>query len=155
MTSVEPNVPGDLSAFEASVVELIRSLGLLQPHQTPCGQPLHVSQAHALREIAANPGMSQQGLATELGLARTTVSELVTALVARGWVERWRVDSDRRLRCLKLTAAGESVERDVSASRRALLGDIFASVEESERTAFVAVLQKLSGAARGARTAVR
>lgn len=154
MSSVEPKVPG-VSEFEASVVALVRSLGLLQSDQTPCGQPLHVSQAHALREIAANPGISQQGLATELGLARTTVSELVTALVARGWVERCRVDSDRRLRCLKLTAAGESVERDVSASRRALLGDIYASVEESERAAFVAVLQKLSEAARGARTAIR
>jgi len=95
----------DVARFEANLVEFVRSFGLLQPDRTPCGQPLHVSQAHALALIAGDPLISQHGLTVSLGLARATVSELVTELCERGWVTRERATTDRRVWRLELTDA--------------------------------------------------
>ena len=55
-------------------MHLVRSLGLHKPDETPCGQPVSVAEAHALLEIAREPGISQNGLAGRLKLEKSTVS---------------------------------------------------------------------------------
>lgn len=141
-----------VAAFEANLVEFVRSFGLLQPDRTPCGQPLHVSQAHALSAIAATPGISQHELTTTLGLARATVSEHVTELVARGWIERRRCDEDKRMQRLTLTPAGERVAGQIARSRHALLTEILGELDDDERASAIAVIGKLAESARVART---
>lgn len=138
---------GELVAFERGLVAFVRNFGFLQPERTPCGQPLHVSQAHALGEVAGNPGVSQQQLATELGLARATVSELVTELSRRGWITRRRDDADRRLQRLYLTATGRDIARDIAESRRKFLARILDDIEPSERAAVIAAVGKLAAGA--------
>lgn len=137
-----------LAAFEAGIVSFVRSFGLLEPGQTPCGQPLHVSQAHALREIAARPGIMQNELARELGLARATVSELVGQLVERGWITRTPAEGDRRVRCLDLTVPGARVAADIADARRELLAGMLGDVDRTERAALIAALDRLASSAR-------
>jgi DNA-binding MarR family transcriptional regulator len=137
-----------VARFEANLVEFVRSFGLLQPDRTPCGQPLHASQAHTLSIVAASPGISQHDLTIELGLARATVSELVTGLCERGWLTRARASDDRRIQRLTLTADGRRVASQVASSRQALMSDVLDSLDPDERDLVVDALARLAVGAR-------
>jgi DNA-binding MarR family transcriptional regulator len=57
------------------------------------GTPLHMSQ-----------------LAQRLVISRPTASRVIDRLVARGWVERWHDEGDRRVVLLALSAAGRQAQ---------------------------------------------
>ena len=59
------------------------------------------------RKTAAGEVMTIGGLATELGLDRTSVVELVDDLVRRGLVSRSKDPADRRRVLVSMTTAGE------------------------------------------------
>lgn len=140
----------DVVAFEANLVEFIRSFGLLQPDRTPCGQRLHVSQAHALAIIAAYPGISQHDLTISLGLARATVSELVTDLCDRCWLTRERSGADRRVQCLALTETGLRIAGQVADARRELMVRMLDALDPAERPVLIDVVGRLAASARRA-----
>ncbi|MGC1310416.1 MAG: hypothetical protein WA885_24565 [Phormidesmis sp.] len=48
--------------LQESLIALIRAFGLHQPHQTPCGQPVAVAEAHALMELSSARSLSQKKL---------------------------------------------------------------------------------------------
>jgi DNA-binding MarR family transcriptional regulator len=77
---------------------------------------LDLTPAHAgiLRAIASEPGPSQQALSARLGLLPSRVVAYVDELEDRGYVERRRNPSDRRLHALYLTAAGKKLMRRLS-----------------------------------------
>src|ERR1700730_7598776 len=70
--------------------------------------------AGILRAIATEPGRSQQALSARLGLLPSRVVAYVDELEGRGYVERRRNPSDRRLHALYLTAAGKKLMRKLS-----------------------------------------
>src|SRR5580658_1482608 len=106
------------TAFQESIVQLVRSLGLHKPDETPCGQPISVAEAHALLEIAREPGLTQNGLATRLRLEKSTVSLIAGMLERRGWVRRVRDERDSRFVRLHLTKRGITANANVAESRR-------------------------------------
>ena len=68
--------------------------------------PLGLTPAHAglLRAVAADPGRSQQAVATELGVLPSRLVALVDELEQDGLLERRRNPGDRRHHALHLTA---------------------------------------------------
>ncbi len=125
------------------MVALIRALGLHQPERTPCGQPVAVAEAHALMELAREPGLSQSGLASYLRLEKSTVSRIVTMLERRSWVERQRDGADARIVHVSLTAAGREAVATIAAAREAKFAEIFAAIPESKREALLDSLDTL------------
>jgi DNA-binding MarR family transcriptional regulator len=77
--------------------DLVASIDLTPPH------------TGILRAIAAEPGRSQQALSGKLGLLPSRVVAYVDELEDRGYVERCRNPTDRRLHALYLTASGKKV----------------------------------------------
>src|ERR1700730_17696811 len=77
---------------------------------------VHLPPPHAgiLRAVASEPGRSQQALSARLGLLPSRVVAYVDELEDRGYVERRRNPSDRRLHALYLTAAGKKLMRRLS-----------------------------------------
>ena len=142
----------DVARMGAAVMGFVRDFGLLHPDQTPCGRPLTVAQAHALAQIEAHPGITQRDLGATLGLARATTSELVADLVARGWLTQTPSESDRRQRCLELTAAGRRIHDDVGAVRRRLMRDLLAELPPAEQARLVDAVELLADTARRYRT---
>ena len=65
-----------------SIQRFVRAFGLLAGDQTPCGQPLAPSHAHALlvlleREcVAPANALKQQELASALGLDKSSITRL-------------------------------------------------------------------------------
>jgi DNA-binding MarR family transcriptional regulator len=101
-----------------------------------------------LRLLVENPGVSQQDLATRLGIAPSTLVPLMDRLQGRGLVERRRSDADRRNYELRLTDAGWALFADLRAEAAAHEQAITAGLEPEERAALRALLSKLV-AARG------
>jgi DNA-binding MarR family transcriptional regulator len=72
----------DADALRTLVQQFVRQFGLLAESETPCGQPLHTSHAHALMILlhADKAGIHQAALARQLGIDKSNASRLVHRL---------------------------------------------------------------------------
>ena len=141
-----PESPSDELA--ANFVEFIHSFGVLRSDTTPCGQPMSVSTAHALCELATGPPLNQRDLADRLGLSPSTVSRLTDQLVAKGWAER-RPDpdsTDTRVRLVTLTTAGEHVAGQVLAARGERFARLLDAVPADRHATVIEALHLLKAA---------
>lgn len=132
--------------LQHELVGFIRAFGLLSTEQTPCGQPLAPSDAHALTEIAAGP-VSQRDLVVRLRLDRSSVSRLVDRLVSRGWVERIP-GYDRRTVRLAATDRGRTVAARIATSRGQRFGALLDAVPPDQRETVLDAIKMLTDAAR-------
>ena len=86
--------------------EFLQALGLHRPDQVPTGFDLSLSEMFALLALSAGAPVSQQALAEQLHLEKSTVSRLIQHLERRGWVRRVRDLHDTRMFKLQLSEAG-------------------------------------------------
>jgi DNA-binding MarR family transcriptional regulator len=132
-----------LDDLEPRLVAFVRAFGLHQTERTPCGEPISVSQAHALTELAGEP-LSQAELARRLRLDRSVVSRLADALEERGWLRRERHPQDQRAVRLVLTGEGRAAADRLAGARRARLATLLDGVPESERDNVLRALDVLT-----------
>jgi DNA-binding MarR family transcriptional regulator len=99
------------------VVAFVRAFGLHHPDQTPCGQPVSVSEAHVLMELGQAGPLRQKDLVTYLQLDKSTVSRLVGKLQRRGWLDRESDPRDGRAVSLFLTEAGRQTAKRLAVAR--------------------------------------
>jgi DNA-binding MarR family transcriptional regulator len=129
----------------ADFVGFIHAFGVLRSDTTPCGQPMSVSTAHALCELATGPALSQRDLATRLGLTASTVSRLVDQLVEKGWAERC-VDTDStdtRIRLVVLTSDGDRIASQVLDARAQRFARLLDAVPDDKHSTVVETLHLL------------
>jgi DNA-binding MarR family transcriptional regulator len=136
----------DVAALQDRLAGFIRAFGLHQPEQTPCGQPIPVSEAHALIELARDAPFSQAELGRRLRLEKSTISRLVDQLAGRGWVARGRDLRDGRAASLRLTPAGQQTAADLAAARRQKFAHLLAAIPESERDTVLHALTTITEA---------
>jgi DNA-binding MarR family transcriptional regulator len=107
---------------------------------------LDLTPPHAgiLRVIASEPGLSQQALSDRLELLPSRVVAYVDELEDRGYVERRRHPSDRRLRALYLTAAGKKLMRKLSELARQHEHRFTAALDAEQRSALRGMLTTLA-----------
>jgi DNA-binding MarR family transcriptional regulator len=86
--------------------EFLQALGLHRPDQVPTGFDLSLSEMFALLALSAEAPISQQALAEQLHLEKSTVSRLIQHLERRGWVRRVRDLHDTRMFQLRLSDSG-------------------------------------------------
>lgn len=82
-------------------------------------------------------------LSSRLYLAYSTTTDLVDRLERAGFVVRSRDTADRRVVLVKLQETGHLVIEKVMDARRAYLGGVLKSVDESERLQILRVLNLL------------
>ena len=122
--------------FQKQMIELIRAFGLHKPDQTPCGQPVAVTEAHALMALTSDEPLSQKQLGTVLSLEKSTVSRLVSQLQKRGWIARTRSVKDKRMIELRLTDSGRTVSAQLAEARQAKFQRVLSAIPV-EQQAFV------------------
>lgn len=120
-------------ALQDQIVGFIRAFGLHQPDRTPCGQPVPVSEAHALHELGPVEELGQLELGRRLRLQKSTVSRLVANLIAKGWVQRQEDPADGRAARLTLTPAGRTAAADLAAARAQRFSTLLAAMPEADR----------------------
>src|SRR4051794_33125278 len=106
----------ELAELERHLTGFIRAFGLLAADVTPCGEPVPVSEAHAITELAGAGPLSQRELGDRLQLTKGTVSRIVRLLAERGWVRQLR--HARGGVELRLTSAGRAAAKRIALGRQ-------------------------------------
>ena len=136
----------DADDLADAVVSFVRCFGLHRPERTSCGFDAGVADAHALSELDRGP-LRQMDLVDRLGLAKSTVSRVVAAMVKRGWVSREATDSDGRGVVLALTETGSDAAGRLRVARRHRMEMLLDQVPVGRRRDVVDVLHLLQSAA--------
>ncbi|MDB4897576.1 MAG: Transcriptional regulator, MarR family / Acetyltransferase [Firmicutes bacterium] len=135
--------------LQLRIQRFIRSFGLLDQERTPCGQPLPTSQAHALQLLGSAEALTQQALADQLGLDKSTTSRLVAQLVDRDWVAKAVNPRNRREAHLALTERGRTALREVQASASVKYAALWQQIPPAKRPQILESLALLTDALRG------
>jgi len=105
---------------------LVRELGFME--STLAGTELSPSGVHAIVEIGRRESVNAQALATTLRLEKSTVSRLLKALIADGYVSDERDSRDTRQKRLRLTGKGQetlaAISRYADQQVRAAVADL-------------------------------
>lgn len=137
----------DVEAVSNAFAALVRSLGLLRPDTTPCGQPMSITEAHAIDELHRAGPATQQHLAGALRLQKSTVSRLVDQLEQAGVVARDTNPNDRRSVLVSLTDLGATRAGRLDDARHDLFSGLLSQLTPDERATVVAGLTRLKEAA--------
>ena len=136
--------------LQASIQAFVRSFGLLVTRQTPCGQPVTPSIAHALMALLErqNAGRHtyQHELAELLGLDRSSVHRLCARLEADGRVRQEPAPDDARTRRVALTPSGERMASNIQAASLQRFTRIVDAIPASKRRALLDGLNVLTAA---------
>lgn len=135
--------------LQEQMMKLVRTFGLHQPEETPCGQPVTVAEAYTLTELAREEQLSQNELVQQLNLAKSSVSRLVNKLVKREWIARKRSPDDGRVWLLSLTKAGQQTADNLSQARQAKFAQVLQHIPEKEQENVLAALEVLVQAMHG------
>ena len=145
---VEQSSTKEALELQRAVFAFVRGFGLLATHETPCGQAVPVSQAHALTELARQ-SLTQLQLGAALGLTKSTVSRLVDQLVDQRWATRTTDPTDGRRSVVVLTTGGRTRAQDISEARASRFRRLLDCVEPAERehvTSAIRILAKATDA---------
>ena len=100
-----------------------------------------------LLSVRQNPGVNQTDLVRLTGIDRSTLTEILRRMTARGWLRRDRRPTDRRTNALRLMPAGQAVLGDVFAAAERAQARILAPLAPTDRAAALRVLARLAGLA--------
>jgi DNA-binding MarR family transcriptional regulator len=100
-------------------------------------------QYATLLAVEKIPGIAKTQLADTVALDRSTIGELVLRLEARGLISRSSATEDRRVKKLKITAAGRRLLRDVEDAVNRAQEKILAPLAIHEAARFQEMLSKL------------
>ena len=110
-------------------------------------QDLTMSQVGVLIELRFSPEkqMALKELERRLHVAQSTAAGIVARLEQKGFVEGFGDPSDRRIKMLRITPAGEEccrlADQHMAASEETLLSGL----TEAERAAFLTLLERVAG----------
>lgn len=146
ITTMSSSASGVLSQ---SFVGLIRAFGVLRTDATPCGQPMSVSTAHAICELANSGPLNQKELAQRIGLDTSSVSRLIGQLAKRDWAQRSTdpISGDSRVRLVYLTPIGRQVAEQVLTARAERFSRLLDAIDEKKRPQILESLELLIEAA--------
>ena len=130
--------------------EFLQALGLHRPDQVPTGFDLSLSEMFALLALSAEAPMSQQALAEQLHLEKSTVSRLIQHLERRGWVRRVRDLHDTRMFRLQLSETGHEQASRLAKSLTERHQRLLAALKPDEQEALAYGLSALVRALRSA-----
>jgi DNA-binding MarR family transcriptional regulator len=142
--------PPHLEGVDELSAEVFRALhATLRLHKqlmtrTLAAHGTHPGQATCLRLLAVHDGITQRDLAEALHLARPTVSKMLQAMEKAGVVERRPDETDQRLTCVKLTAAGRALERDLRAVAADYVNETIGTLPEGDRRELARLLDDLA-----------
>ena len=90
-------------------------------------------QQRVLTALARRDSMSQRDLLEEMGLARATLSELLTRLEEKGLIERARSKADRRVIIVSLTKKGKAASKKVVDVESDIADEAFAPLSDAQK----------------------
>ncbi|SLN63185.1 transcriptional regulator SlyA [Roseivivax jejudonensis] len=106
-------------------------------------QNLTTAKMRTLAVLAVVPGLTINELSVYAVTEQSTMSRTLEAMEKAGLIHRRARDTDARVREITLTDAGRAEFDAVWPLMYARYEDMFAGIDEAERTAFIGTLQKI------------
>jgi DNA-binding MarR family transcriptional regulator len=100
-------------------------------------------QTSVMQILLVQPGLDQATLAAEIGVDRTTTSNVLARLEKRGLVKREATADDRRIRRAFLTQAGEEMVADMQDALECAHQRLIAPLPPGEQEHFIRTLTRL------------
>jgi DNA-binding MarR family transcriptional regulator/GNAT superfamily N-acetyltransferase len=140
-----------VESVRAASRTLVRELGFMRP--TLAATEYSPSAVHALLEIEANGSMTAAQLVQVLVLEKSSVSRMLSRLVATGELKEAAGKGDARVKPLHLTARGRRTVRSIHAHGRAQVVAALQRLNPSQQQTVVQGLDAYAGALRACREA--
>lgn len=151
-----PETPADAAHLRRLLQELVRGFGFLATSQTPCGQPVSPSHAHALTILLERARLGQKTSQTELGASlgidKSNVARLCARMETAGHIRQKRPAEDRRSRHIELTGKGKGLAARIEQASHARFGALMSGVPRQKRRALLDCLAVLNTAVHALRT---
>ncbi|GGD43438.1 MarR family winged helix-turn-helix transcriptional regulator [Sinisalibacter lacisalsi] len=122
------------------------SQALFRERMAAAGVELTPVQYAALATLAERPGLDQASLAADIAYDKVTIGGVIDRLAAKGLVDRRPSPTDRRAKALSLTPEGTALLVRVRPVVWALQDDILGGLSQDERSCFLGLLARLTGA---------
>lgn len=111
-----------------------------------CGGDLTAVQYAALVAIGAHPGIDATRLSRVIYFDRSTIGDVLDRIETKGWIVRQSPDSDRRIKTVTLSPAGQDVLRQVAPGIRRVQERLLAPLTAAEATTLIRLLTKMADA---------
>lgn len=108
------------------------------------GSGLGASHYFYVMQVCANPGISQEQLAKNLYINKSSVTRAIAALEENGFVERRPCEEDKRVTRVYPTDKATEILPEVRRIARAWNSFLLADLEEEKKTRFLATLDKIT-----------
>lgn len=102
---------------------------------------LRMTESITIRFVAANPGCNQAEIGRALGVKRTNLVPVVAGLVTAGLIDR--SPADGRTHALRLTDAGDALNRQLAAAVIEVEQRFFGDIDEAERNRLIQLFQRI------------
>ena len=110
-----------------------------------CGEfDLTSVQYAALMAISANPDVDATRLSALIAFDRSTIGDVLERMEAKGWITRGPSAQDRRVKLLRLSAAGVKLLRQVTPAVRRVQERLLAPLAPQDRITMVQLLAQLA-----------
>ncbi|MCP3097937.1 MarR family transcriptional regulator [Myxococcus sp. K15C18031901] len=139
----------DLRGRPRDPIEFIETFGALWrclmsvSDDTYAAEKLWSAQAHFLRHLGRQRGMSQAQLARATDMAPTLAGRLLRTLIQRKLVRRTRSEEDRREYALELTPSGQRMRERVEEARARFAARVVRVLDERDLQDFERIAKKL------------
>lgn len=137
-------------ALQVSVQTFVRTFGLLVTKQTPCGQPVSPSYAHALMLLldreASGHTTTQTEIADTLGLDKSSITRLCSRLVADERITQQPGPDDARSRLVTLTARGRKMATNIQDASLERFEQVLQAIPHAKRRGVLGSLGLLTQA---------
>jgi DNA-binding MarR family transcriptional regulator len=124
----------------------LRAAALAEPLQREVAarHGIALADLHALRVLELGGAVPVSRLGAELGLARSSATNLVDRLERAGLVDRCASPDDRRVTLVRPSAAGFAAVESFAMVRESELVRRLLALDEEERAAFADLLERIT-----------
>lgn len=109
-----------------------------------CGGELTAVQYAALVAIGSHPGIDATRLSEIIYFDRSTIGDVLDRMEGKGWIRREYTPSDRRIKRLDLSSAGQEVLQHVEPGIRRVQDRLLAPLTAAEAKTLVRLLGKMA-----------
>jgi DNA-binding MarR family transcriptional regulator len=109
-----------------------------------CGGELTAVQYAALVAIGSHPGIDATRLSEIIYFDRSTIGDVLDRMEGKGWIRRESTSSDRRIKRLDLSSAGQEVLQHVEPGIRRVQDRLLAPLTAAEAKTLVRLLGKMA-----------
>jgi DNA-binding MarR family transcriptional regulator len=137
-------VPDHIEAFTHALRRLGALYARLAAQQSAAHGAFSKQELMTLGALGLDGPARMSDIAERLGLGQSAVTPIVDRLEERGLVRRMRSETDRRVWVVELTADGRHAFDEEDAVYKQVAGAMLAPLDDDERAAFAALLEKIT-----------